>query len=56
MQDDVVELVELSEDVRRERRERIHQIEWERERRRPWESEVIEREHEVIYARPRRYY
>ncbi|KAI9772670.1 MAG: hypothetical protein M1840_000265 [Geoglossum simile] len=54
--DDVLELVEVSEDIRRERRERIHQIQWESERRRPWESEVIEREHEVVYARPRRGY
>ncbi|KAH0544609.1 hypothetical protein FGG08_001258 [Glutinoglossum americanum] len=54
----VLELVELSEDMRRERHERIREIEWERERRRPFESDerIIERDREVIYARPRRYY
>lgn len=30
-QEDVLKLVELSEDIRRERRERIREIQWERE-------------------------
>jgi hypothetical protein len=45
--------------MRRERRERIREIEWERERRRPFNSDerIIERDREVIYGRPpRRYY
>ena len=58
----MLELVELSEDIRRDRRERIRQIQWERERlndrreRQPWdERRVVERE--VIYEgrRPGRY-
>ena len=58
----MLELVELSEDIRRDRRGRIRQIQWERERlndrreRRPWdEQRVVERE--VIYEgrRPGRY-
>ncbi|KAI9684120.1 MAG: hypothetical protein M1829_003390 [Trizodia sp. TS-e1964] len=32
LQEDVLELVEVSEDIRRERRDRIRQIQWERER------------------------
>lgn len=62
LQEDVLQLVELSEDIRRDRRERIRQIQWERERLndrrdcRPWdEQRVVERE--VIYEgrRPTRY-
>ncbi|MCJ1416440.1 hypothetical protein MMC32_002776 [Xylographa parallela] len=63
--EDVLRLVELSEDLRRERRERIRAIEWERahepepepERPRrqlaaePWDEERIF-EREVIYDRP----
>lgn len=30
-QEDVLQLVELSEDIRRERRDRIREIQWERE-------------------------
>jgi hypothetical protein len=47
----------MSEDLRRERRERVREIEW--ERRRPFESDerIIERDREIIFARPpRRYY
>jgi len=52
----VHDLVVLSEDLRRERRERVREIEW--ERRRPFESDerIIERDREIIFARPRRYY
>ena len=61
-QEDVLELVELSEDIRRDRRQRIREIQWERERlndrrdRRPWDEErVVERE--IIYEgrKPGRY-
>lgn len=31
MQEDVLKLVELTEDIRRERRERIRELQWERE-------------------------
>ena len=66
-QEDVLRLVELSEDLRRERRERIRAIEWERahepepepERERPrrqlaaepWDEERIY-EREIVYDRP----
>ena len=68
VQEDVLRLVELTEDIKRDRRERIREIEAEREmadrQRRPlalppppWDEEkVIERE--IIYDRgppPRRY-
>ncbi len=68
-QEDVLRLVELTEDIKRDRRERIREIQIERdiaERRRqplalpapPWDEErVVERE--IIYDRgplpPRRY-
>ncbi|MCJ1321071.1 hypothetical protein MMC15_006413 [Xylographa vitiligo] len=64
-QEDVLRLVEISEDLRRERRERIRAIEWERahepepepERPRrmlaaePWDEERIY-EREIVYDRP----
>ncbi|KAI9832133.1 MAG: hypothetical protein M1819_004484 [Sarea resinae] len=56
--EDVLELVEISEDIRRERRERIREIQWERERvneRRDFRPYEVERE--VVYEgrRPGRY-
>ncbi|KAH0556992.1 hypothetical protein GP486_005219 [Trichoglossum hirsutum] len=56
--DHVVELVEISEEIRRDRRDRIRQIEWERETRRHFghDDRIIERDREVIFTRPRRYY
>ncbi|KZF23009.1 hypothetical protein L228DRAFT_141364 [Xylona heveae TC161] len=56
--EDVLELVELSEDIRRDRRDRMYEIQWERERlNRPavYDDRVFERE--VIYEgrRPGRY-
>lgn len=68
LQEDVLRLVEITEDIKRDRRERIREIQAEREfaeRRRqplalpapPWDEErVVERE--IIYDRappPRRY-
>ncbi len=55
LQEDVLQLVELSQDIRRDRHERIREIQWEREHlperpaRRPAieEERVVERE--VIY-------
>ncbi|KAI4178189.1 MAG: hypothetical protein L6R41_008507 [Letrouitia leprolyta] len=67
-QEDVLRLVELSEDIKRDRRERIREIEWEQRQSlapkprlalagRPWDEErIVERE--VIYEGtppPRRY-
>jgi len=45
--EDVLELVELSDDIRAERRRRIRELEWEREdieRRRRYDDRVYERE------------
>lgn len=62
IQEDVLSLVELSEDIKRERRERIREIEWEerhpppapqprlaiQQGGRPWDEErIVERE--IIY-------
>lgn len=50
-QEDVLQLVELSEEIRRDRRARIREIEWEREelnrRRLRYDERVYERE--IIY-------
>ncbi|KAK5019370.1 hypothetical protein LTR16_000635 [Cryomyces antarcticus] len=60
--EDVLELVELSEEIRRDRRERIREIQWEREEleRRPERRPIYDEriyEREVIYdgRRPGRY-
>ena len=64
LQEDVHRLVEISEDIRKDRRERIRQIEWERKMppppepeprmmldQRPYEEDRIY-EREVIYRTP----
>lgn len=68
LQEDVLRLVDLSEDLKRDRRERIREIEWEQRQPpppkprlalpgRPWDEErIVERE--VVYEGtppPRRY-
>ena len=66
-QEDVLQLVEVSEELRQERRDRIRAIEWERQREReveviperprkqlaaqPWDEERVF-EREIIYDRP----
>jgi hypothetical protein len=56
IQEQVHDLVVLSDDIRRERRERVREIQW--DRRRPIETDerIIERDREVFIARPPRYY
>ncbi|KAF2114090.1 hypothetical protein BDV96DRAFT_647576 [Lophiotrema nucula] len=56
--EDVLQLVEISDDIRRERRSRIREIEFEREKIRDRRPEYDERvyEHEVSYDRHRRRY
>jgi hypothetical protein len=61
MQEDVLQLVEISDDIRRRRKSRIRQIEYEREEireRRPPPPSYDERyfEHEVSFDRHRSRY
>jgi len=55
--EDVCQLVELSDEIRRDRRTRIREIEYEREeiqrRRKPYDERLFERE--VVYDSRRRY-
>lgn len=68
-QDDVLQLVEMSDDIKRYRKDRVREIQWERDWRddwdrrhrhhhhhhHPWDDERV-REREVIYDSRRPYY
>jgi hypothetical protein len=57
LQDDVLQLVEISDDIRKARRRRIREIEWERSAidNRPHHDERVYEREVIIDKRERRY-